>query len=68
MTKRPAAPAKKKPRLTRFDPVAYLTDEAAISEYLAAIAEECDEALMQHALRDVARARRTLAGPKRSGS
>ncbi len=48
----------------RFDAARYLTDEAAIADYLAAIAEEADGHLMREALKDVARARRMRHGRK----
>jgi len=43
--------------LSDFDPAEYLDDEEAIAEYLTAILEENDPALLAAALRDVARAR-----------
>ncbi|MET0230617.1 MAG: addiction module antidote protein [Rhodanobacteraceae bacterium] len=50
---------KKKPvkKLIPFDPARYLTDDAAIAEYLDAILEEDDLDLLLLALGDVARAR-----------
>ena len=43
--------------LSDFDPAEYLDDEEAIAEYLTAILEENDPALLAAALGDVARAR-----------
>lgn len=43
--------------LPEFDAAHYLDSEAAITQYLAAVAEDHDPALLAAALRDVARAR-----------
>jgi probable addiction module antidote protein len=43
--------------LPDFDPAEYLDDEEAIAEYLTAILEENDAALLAAALGDVAKAR-----------
>ena len=44
-------------KLIKFDPVRYLTDDAAIAEYLDAALEEDDPDIFLLALSDVARAR-----------
>jgi probable addiction module antidote protein len=49
--------AKTKVKLTRFDAARYLTDDAAVAEYMTAILETGDPDLLLLALADVARAR-----------
>ncbi len=48
---------KAKTKLLRFDAARYLTDDAAIAEYMSAILETGDSDLLLLALSDVARAR-----------
>ena len=54
-----AAPRKSKPgvKLLPFDASRYLTSEAAVAEYMAAVLESGDPDLVLLALSDVARAR-----------
>jgi probable addiction module antidote protein len=47
----------KKPKLVSFDAARYLTDDAAIAEYITAVLETDDPDLLLAALGDVARAR-----------
>jgi len=49
--------AKTKVKLTPFDAARYLTDDAAVAEYMTAILETGDPDLLLLALADVARAR-----------
>ena len=49
--------AKTKVKLTTFDAARYLTDDAAVAEYMTAILETGDPDLLLLALADVARAR-----------
>ena len=49
--------AKAKVKLTPFDAARYLTDDAAVAEYMTAILETGDPDLLLLALADVARAR-----------
>lgn len=49
--------AKPQRKLREFDPARYLTDDAAIAEYMTAILEEGDPDLLLLALGDIARAR-----------
>jgi len=49
--------AKTKVKLTPFDAARYLTDDAAVAEYMSAILETGDPDLILLALADVARAR-----------
>lgn len=49
--------AKAKPKLLPFDAARYLTDDAAIAEYMSAVLESGDPDLLLLALSDVARAR-----------
>ena len=51
------AKAKSKVKLLRFDAARYLTDDAAIAEYMTAVLEADEPDLLLAALRDVARAR-----------
>ncbi|MFO1269765.1 MAG: addiction module antidote protein [Rubrivivax sp.] len=44
-------------KLHEFDPARYLTDDAAIAEYMTAILEEGDHDLLLLALGDIARAK-----------
>lgn len=46
-----------KPKLVPFDAARYLTDDAAIAEYISAVLEDEDPDLLLAALGDVARAR-----------
>jgi probable addiction module antidote protein len=48
---------KSKPKLFPFDAARYLTDEAAIAEYMTAVLETEDTELLLLALSDVARAK-----------
>ena len=48
---------KAKPKLLPFDAARYLTDDAAIAEYMTAVLETGDPDLLLLALGDVARAR-----------
>jgi probable addiction module antidote protein len=58
---------KPKMKLIPFDPARYLTDDAAIAEYLDAILEEDDMDLLLLALGDVARARGMAKVAKEAG-
>ena len=49
--------ARQKPKLVPFDAARYLTDDAAIAEYITAVLETGDPDLLLAALGDVARAR-----------
>lgn len=49
--------SKKKPKLLPFDAARYLTDDAAIAEYMTAVLETDDPDLLLMALGDVARAK-----------
>ena len=49
--------AKNPPRLLPFDAARYLTDDAAVAEYMNAVLEANDPDLLLLALGDVARAR-----------
>jgi probable addiction module antidote protein len=49
--------ARPKRKLREFDPARYLSDDAAIAEYMTAILEEGDPDLLLLALGDIARAR-----------
>ena len=49
--------AKAAPKLVAFDAAKYLTDDAAIAEYMTAVLEVDDPDLLLLALNDVARAR-----------
>lgn len=51
------SPTKKLGKLVPFDAARYLTDDAAVAEYLTAILETDDTDLLLLALADVARAR-----------
>ena len=51
------ATVQSKPELVPFDAVRYLTNDAAIAEYITAVLETDDPDLLLAALRDVARAR-----------
>ena len=51
------SPTKKLGKLVPFDAARYLTDDAAVAEYLTAILEADDTDLLLLALADVARAR-----------
>lgn len=53
--------------LTEFDAAEYLTDERAMAEYLTAVLEDGDAALLAAALGDVARARGMSEIAKASG-
>jgi len=48
---------KTKPKLLPFDAARYLTDDAAVAEYMTAVLESGDPDLLLLALGDVARAR-----------
>jgi probable addiction module antidote protein len=54
-------------KLNDFDPTQYLASEQAIAEYLTAILEENDPALLATALGDIARARGMTEIAKSSG-
>ena len=58
---------KRTKKLIRFDAAHYLTDDAAIAEYINAILEEDDTDLLLMALGDVARARGMVKVAKESG-
>jgi probable addiction module antidote protein len=49
--------AKQKIKLIAFDTARYLTDDAAIAEYMTAVLEQDDPELLLLALGDIARAR-----------
>ena len=49
--------SKTKPKLLAFDPARYLTDDAAIAEYMTAVLETENTDLLLLALSDVARAK-----------
>lgn len=49
--------AKPKPKLLPFDAARYLTDDAAVAEYMTAVLETEDPDLLLLALGDIARAR-----------
>ena len=49
--------AKSKPKLLAFDAARYLTEDAAIAEYMTAVLETEDSDLLLLALGDIARAR-----------
>ena len=53
-----------KSKLVPFDPARYLTDDAAVAEYLTAVLESGDPDLLLLALNDVARARGMAAVAK----
>jgi probable addiction module antidote protein len=57
---------KKLPKLISFDINRYLTDDAAIVEYLLAVLETGDSALLDLALGDVTRARSMSHGSQAS--
>ena len=59
--------SKKRIKLVPFDAARYLTDDAAIAEYINAILEEDDTDLLLMALSDVARARGMAQVAKESG-
>lgn len=59
--------SKKRIKLVPFDAARYLTDDAAIAEYINAILEEDDTDLLLMALGDVARARGMAQIAKESG-
>lgn len=54
-------------KLRPFDPARYLTDDAAIAEYMTAILEEGDPDLLLLALGDIARAKGMSQIAKDSG-
>jgi len=54
--------AKAKAKLLPFDAARYLTDDAAVAEYMTAILDTCDPALLRLALGDIARARTGSGG------
>ena len=56
-----------KSKLVPFDPARYLTDDAAVAEYMTAVLESGDPDLLLLALNDVARARGMAAGAKEAG-
>jgi len=60
-------PTKKLGKLVPFDAARYLTDDAAVAEYLTAILEADDTDLLLLALADVARARGMAQVAKDSG-
>jgi len=47
-------------KLVPFDPARYLTDDAAVAEYMSAVLETHDPDLLLLAIGDVARARETV--------
>jgi len=59
--------SKKRIKLVPFDAARYLTDDAAIAEYINAILEEDDTDLLLMALGDVARARGMAKVAKETG-
>jgi probable addiction module antidote protein len=59
--------AKRKIKTVPFDAADYLTDDATIAEYINAMLEEDDPALLLMALGDVARARGMAQVAKESG-
>jgi probable addiction module antidote protein len=59
--------SKKRIKLVPFDAARYLTDDAAIAEYINAILEEDDTDLLLMALGDVARARGMAQIAKETG-
>ncbi|KQU81574.1 MULTISPECIES: addiction module antidote protein [unclassified Rhizobacter] len=61
------SPTKKLGKLVPFDAARYLTDDAAVAEYLTAILEADDTDLLLLALADVARARGMAQVAKDSG-
>ena len=68
MTKPRKARKPRKPRkLIPFDAARYLTDDAAIAEYLTAVLEDYDPRLLLLALSDVARAKGMAKVAKASG-
>ncbi len=68
MTKAKAKAKTKSPRkLLPFDPARYLTDDAAVAEYVSAILESDDPDLLLLALGDIARARGMAQIAKESG-
>ncbi len=58
---------KSKKKLVPFDAARYLTDDAAIAEYLSAVLESGDPDLLLLALSDVARARGMAEVAKAAG-
>lgn len=56
-----------KPKLMPFDAARYLTDDAAVAEYMTAVLETGDSDLLLLALHDVARARGMAAVAKEAG-
>ena len=62
MSKKPV-----KSKLVPFDPARYLTDDAAVAEYMTAVLESGDPDLLLLALNDVARARGMAAVAKEAG-
>ena len=59
--------SKPKPKLLPFDAARYLTDDAAVAEYMTAVLETEDSDLLLLALGDVARARGMAQVAKDSG-
>ena len=59
--------SKAKPKLLPFDAARYLTDDAAVAEYMTAVLETEDSDLLLLALGDVARARGMAQAAKDSG-
>ena len=62
MSKKPV-----KSKLLPFDAARYLTDDAAVAEYMTAVLETGDSDLLLLALNDVARARGMAAVAKQAG-
>jgi probable addiction module antidote protein len=58
---------KPKQKLVPFDAARYLTDDAAVAEYMAAVLESDDPDLLLLALADVARARGMALVAKEAG-
>ena len=58
---------KTKPKLLPFDAARYLTDDAAIAEYITAVLEAGDSDLLLLALADIARARGMAVVAKEAG-
>lgn len=59
--------SKPRPKLIPFDAARYLTDDAAIAEYMTAVLETGDSDLLLLALGDIARARGMAQVAKEAG-
>jgi len=60
--------SKAKAKLLPFDAARYLTDDAAVAEYMTAVLEADDPDLLLLALGDVARARLAFPAPIREAA